>query len=203
MLVNGDGQETMFLKKRDMAGKGWIWDQKSDRETKSPAILSEKENVAVQSWPIIAMEIEASQDPSCGIIIQKCWLDEHLNYGNIGWNADTMHMPTWTRLWYRIKMWCDVVHCCKNMMLTETWMHCSRWCLLYVTKWHCFTLWRLKTPKSNTGRIIRVLRSFMLFLHYHAGTCSNRPCISTWFWNFGLIHHIIKFSNELDSHSCM
>jgi hypothetical protein len=24
MLVNGDGQETMFLKKRDMAGKGWI-----------------------------------------------------------------------------------------------------------------------------------------------------------------------------------
>lgn len=127
-----------------------IWPESLDLRSeigsgyKSPAFLSEKENVAVQSWPIIAMETEASQDHSCGIIIQKCWLDEHLNYGNIGWNADTMHMPTWNRLWYKIKMWWGCTGprtwCGDDVDLSLNALQIEM--MSTVTKWHRFTFWR-------------------------------------------------------------
>jgi len=84
---------------------------------------------------------------------------------NIGWSADTMmHMPTWTRLRYKNKdvTWWE----CTG---ARTWcgddvdwngMHCS-WSA------HCSTFWRLKAPKSSTGRIFRV---------YDHLCCSPLPC---------------------------
>lgn len=181
MLVNGDGQEKKCSCK-EKKRKG-IWPERLDLRSeigsgyKSPAFLSEKEIVAVQSWPTIAMETEASQDHSCGIIIQKCWLDEHLNYGNIGWNADTMHMPTWNRLWYKIKMWWGCTGprtwCGDDVDLSLNALRIEM--MSTVTKWHRFTFWRASQRRQN----IQGLYDHFADLHFHARNCSNRPRV----WN--------------------
>ena len=90
--INKDGQ------------RGLIWRQKSDRNISSSLFCQKQKRktmMQVTVDPTLAMEVEVevSRDPSCGRIIQPCWVDKHLNYGYVRWNADTMHKPTWTQLW--------------------------------------------------------------------------------------------------------
>lgn len=114
--------------------------------------------------PTIAMEVEVSQDPSWGRIIQPCWVDKHLNYENKRWNADTMHKPTWTQLcienpWDKT----DVMHWCNNMMWRWCWLkpECIDPGNVYSNQVVLFTFWRLRLldqPRQNT----RSMWSFML-----------------------------------------